>query len=61
MDAAYAPDPIEKSIKGVLKFLTESGKSDYQKFKPVLFEMPNYTFLKTGDTLGGCKSFLKKI
>ncbi len=41
--------------------LTESGKPDYQKFKPVLFEMPNYTFLKTGDTLGGCKSFLKKI
>lgn len=40
--------------------LTENGKPDYQKFKPVLFEMPNYTFLKTGETLGGCKSFMKK-
>lgn len=40
--------------------LTDGGKPDYQKFKPVLFEMPNYTFLKTGDTLGGCKSFIKK-
>lgn len=36
------------------------GKSDYQKFKPVLFEMPNYTFLKTGETLGECRSFIKK-
>ncbi len=40
--------------------LTESGdKPDYEKFKPILFEMPNYTFLKTGDTLGNCKSFMK--
>ncbi len=35
------------------------GKPDYEKFKPVLFEMPNYTFLKTGQTIGGCKSFMK--
>lgn len=42
------------------KILTESGdKPDYGKFKPVLFEMPNYTFLKTGETLGSCKSFMK--
>ena len=40
--------------------LTDSGKPDYDKFKPVLFEMPNYTFLKTGDILGECKSFMKK-
>lgn len=40
--------------------LTDGGKPDYQKFKPVLFEMPNYTFLKTGETLGECKSFMKK-
>lgn len=39
--------------------LTDGGKPDYQKFKPVLFEMPNYTFLKTGETLGECKSFIK--
>lgn len=40
--------------------LTRDDKPDYQKFKPVLFEMPNYTFLKTGETLGECKSYLKK-
>ncbi len=40
--------------------LTEDGKPDYRKFKPVLFEMPNYTFLKTGETLGGCKSYITK-
>ena len=39
--------------------LTNDGKPDYEKFKPVLFEMPNYTFLKTGQTIGGCKSFMK--
>ncbi len=40
--------------------LNETGdKPDYRKFKPVLFEMPNYTFLKTGETIGDCKSFLK--
>lgn len=40
--------------------LADDGKPDYQKFKPVLFEMPNYTFLKTGETLGECRSFIKK-
>lgn len=38
--------------------LTDGGKPDYEKFKPVLFEMPNYTFLKTGETLGGCRTFM---
>ena len=41
--------------------LTESGdKPDFDKFKPVLFEMPGYTYLKTGETLGKCMSFAKK-
>lgn len=35
-------------------------KPDYRKFRPVLFEMPNYTFLETGETLGACRSFMKK-
>lgn len=38
----------------------EGDRPDYRKFKPVLFEMPGYTFLKTGETLGECKSFMKK-
>ena len=27
--------------------------------KPVLFEMPNYTYLRTGETIGKCTSFGK--
>lgn len=40
--------------------LNEKGdKPDFDKFKPVLFEMPGYTYLKTGDTIGKCMSFGK--
>lgn len=40
--------------------LNEKGdKPDFGKFKPVLFEMPGYTYLKTGDTIGKCMSFGK--
>ena len=34
--------------------LTSAGKPDYRRFHPVLFEMPGYTYLKTGDTIGNC-------
>ena len=37
--------------------LNEKGKPDYDKLKPVLFEMPNYTYLRTGETIGKCTSF----
>ena len=37
--------------------LTPEGKIDYRAFKPVLFEMPTYEYLKTGDVIGKCKSF----
>lgn len=40
--------------------LDESGKKpDFDKFKPVLFEMPGYTYIRTGGTIGGCLSFGK--
>ena len=39
--------------------LNEKGKPDYDKLKPVLFEMPNYTHLRTGETIGKCTSFGK--
>lgn len=42
--AVYA----EKSV------LNESGKLDYTKLKPVLFEMPTYQYLRTGDVIGKC-------
>lgn len=34
--------------------LTPQGKIDYKVVKPVLFEMPTGTYLKTGETLGHC-------
>lgn len=41
--------------------LDEKGeKPDYDKFKPVLFEMPGYTYLKTGETIAKCMSFEKQ-
>lgn len=39
--------------------LKRKGKPDYDKLKPVLFEMPNYTYLRTGETIGKCISFGK--
>lgn len=34
--------------------LTEQGKVDYNKLKPVLFEMPTYSYLRTGEVIGKC-------
>ena len=40
--------------------LYESGKIDYSVFKPILFEMPGYTYLKTGDTAAKCMTLGKE-
>ena len=39
--------------------LNEAGKLDYRALKPVLFEMPTYAYLKTGEVIGKCMSFGK--
>ena len=39
--------------------LNEQGKLEYHTLKPVLFEMPTYEYLKTGDVLAKCMSFGK--
>ena len=39
---------VEESV------LTEDGKINYHVLKPVLFEMPTYEYLKTGEVLGKC-------
>lgn len=39
--------------------LTENGKLDYRTLKPVLFEMPTYEYLKTGEVIGKCMSLGK--
>ncbi len=40
--------------------LDADGKIDYQSLKPVLFEFPTYQYLRTGDVIGKCLSFLQK-
>ncbi|MDD3221406.1 MAG: flavin reductase family protein [Clostridia bacterium] len=34
--------------------LTDNDKINYHVLKPVLFEMPTYEYLKTGEVLGNC-------
>lgn len=40
--------------------LTSEGKLDYRALKPVLFEMPTYEYLKTGEVMGKCMTFGKE-
>ena len=40
--------------------LNEKGQLDYHVLKPVLFEMPTYQYLKTGELLGQCMSLNQK-
>lgn len=44
--------------------LNDEGKVDYEKVRPLLFEMPTRTYLKTGDKVGKCwnegKDYAKK-
>jgi flavin reductase (DIM6/NTAB) family NADH-FMN oxidoreductase RutF len=40
--------------------LDEGGHIDYHKLKPVLFEMPNYEYIKTGDIIAKCLTFGKE-
>ena len=34
-------------------------KLDYRSLKPVLFEMPTYEYLRTGDVIGKCMSYAR--
>lgn len=34
--------------------ICDDGKIDYNRLKPVLFEMPTYSYLRTGDMIGKC-------
>ena len=42
------------------ELLDGSGKIDYTRLKPVLFEMPTYSYLKTGDVIGKCMTLGKE-
>ena len=41
------------------KYLNAEGKIDYHALRPILFEMPTYEYLRTGDAAGKCLSFKK--
>ena len=41
-------------------YLNENGKVDYNKLKPVLFEMPTYSYLRTGEMIGKCTQLGKE-
>ena len=44
IDGVYAEESV----------LNEAGKIDYHALKPVLFEMPTYEYLRTGEAIGKC-------
>lgn len=50
IDATYAEENV----------LNEAAKLDYRILKPVLFEMPTYEYLRTGDVIGNCMSYGRK-
>lgn len=41
--------------------LTAEGKIDYRALKPVLFEMPTYEYLRTGDAIAPCTTLGKEL
>ncbi len=41
--------------------IDEKGKPDYDKFKPILFEMPSYKYLATGEVIGPCLELGKQL
>ncbi|MGN1311906.1 MAG: flavin reductase family protein [Bacilli bacterium] len=65
VDDIYETDTFENFILKIENTyaqeenLNEKGKIDYTKFKPILFEFPNYTYLKTGETMGNCLNLKK--
>ena len=40
--------------------LNEAGKINYHELKPVLFEMPTYEYLRTGEVIGNCMKLGKE-
>lgn len=66
VDDVYKTEGFESFICKITATYAEesvldvNGKLDYQRLKPVLFEMPAYQYLKTGEVLGKCMKMAKK-
>ena len=60
MDGNYELENFDNFICKIIAtyvnedYLNESGKIDYHKYKPVLFEFPTYEYFVTGDKVGNC-------
>ena len=63
VEDVYEVDRFENfvcSVAGIYAddaVLTEDGKVDVAALRPVLFEMPTYTYLRTGEKIADCLSF----
>ncbi len=51
IDHTYAEESI----------LNDAGKINYNTLKPVLFEMPTYEYLRTGEVIGNCMALGKEL
>lgn len=66
VDDVYETEGFESFICKVAhtyadeSILNDKGKIDYRKLRPVLFEMPTYEYLATGEVLGRCTSYGKR-
>lgn len=60
VDDVYKTDGFESFICKIIavhaeeSVLNEDEKIDYRILKPVLFEMPTYQYLRTGEIIGNC-------
>ena len=65
VEDVYEADHFENficSIAGTYaddSIMTEDGKVDVAALRPVLFEMPAYTYLATGGKIADCLSFAR--
>ena len=60
VEDVYKTEGFESFICKIAATYAEESVLDYSVLKPVLFEMPTYQYLKTGEVLGQCMSMGKK-
>lgn len=66
VDDVYKTEGFESFICKIVatyaeeNVLDEQGRLDYTVLKPVLFEMPTYQYLRTGDVIAPCMSLNQK-
>ena len=65
VEDVYETDHFENFICSVAgtyaddAIVTEDGKVDVAALSPVLFEMPTYAYLRTGEKIADCLSFAR--